>query len=173
MNKKVAIVGFSDISRDLAPYDDPEWEIWGTNHVYQYVPRVDRIFEIHKIGELEAKYGDAWPAYRKFLSEFRGPVYMLERREGFPTSCRLPIDELKSEFSFLNEEIKTTDVPVDVRTVLSRERKDAVTFKSTISYMVGMAILQGADVIGIYGVIIDTYSSMVIIIKKHLEVHGV
>lgn len=46
---KVAIVGFSETTRALAPYDNPEYEIWGLNEEYHYpwMKRFDRWFQLH------------------------------------------------------------------------------------------------------------------------------
>lgn len=46
---KLAIVGFATTTRHLAPYDDPEYEIWGLNEEYNYdwMKRYDRWFQIH------------------------------------------------------------------------------------------------------------------------------
>lgn len=46
---KLAIVGFAETTRHLAPYDDPEYEIWSLNEGYNYewIKRFDRWFQIH------------------------------------------------------------------------------------------------------------------------------
>jgi len=46
---KLAIVGFAGTTRDLAPFDDDEYEIWGLNEEYNYdwMKRFDRWFQIH------------------------------------------------------------------------------------------------------------------------------
>ncbi len=46
---KLAIVGFAPTTRHLAPFDDPEYEIWGVNEEYNYdwMKRFDRWFQIH------------------------------------------------------------------------------------------------------------------------------
>lgn len=150
--KKVAIVGFSDISRDLAPYDDPEFEIWGCNHVFQYAKRVDAIFEVHTAGQLEAYYGKNWPAYRKVLSDFRGRLVMNEPGDEFPHAERLPIEKLQKVFGFTIENIDFTNEPPGKRAILGRLRSEVAIFKSTISYMIALAILEGRPEIAIYGV---------------------
>jgi len=43
---KVALVGGAPRTKDLAPYNDPEWEIWALG-VHLDLPRITRIFEIH------------------------------------------------------------------------------------------------------------------------------
>lgn len=46
---KVALVGFHENTRDAAPYDDPEYEIWSLNEEYRYdwLKRTDRHFQLH------------------------------------------------------------------------------------------------------------------------------
>jgi hypothetical protein len=46
---KVAIVGFHDATRDLAPYESMEYEIWGVNEEYRFpwLKRLDRHFQLH------------------------------------------------------------------------------------------------------------------------------
>ncbi|MCK4815325.1 hypothetical protein KA005_06110, partial [bacterium] len=47
--KTVAVVGLAPTSCSLAPYDDPEVEIWGLNeaHAFPWMKRWDRWFQIH------------------------------------------------------------------------------------------------------------------------------
>jgi len=54
--RTVAIVGFAPTTRHLAPYDDPDVEIWGLNESYFYnfmvdkdgKDRIDRHFQLHQ-----------------------------------------------------------------------------------------------------------------------------
>ena len=139
MKRKLAIVGFSDTSRDLAPFDDEETDIWGCNHIYQFIPRWDALFEMHNPTELEAKYAERWPAYREFLSIPHGkPIYMQEAY--FESAVQLPIVELRSTFHFLRENTET------------KERQEEATFKSTISYMLAMGLLKDYEEISLFGV---------------------
>ncbi len=52
MSKKVAIVGFAPSTRDKAPYNDPDWEIWVLNEYFSILPQtgasnITRWFELH------------------------------------------------------------------------------------------------------------------------------
>lgn len=149
---KLAIVGFSEKTRDFAPYDDPEWEIWGCNHVYRFIPRVDVLFEIHKIGELQAKYGpEKWKVYSDWLKSTDAVVYMQDTSEEFPNVKRLPIEQLESEFSYFLEHVEWTGSGVGDRNVTKRERFPYAQFKSTPAYMLAMALLEGFKEIAVYG----------------------
>ena len=48
--KTIAIVGFAPTTREIAPYDDPDVEIWALNEAYlqDWLIRWDRWFQIHK-----------------------------------------------------------------------------------------------------------------------------
>src|SRR3546814_6742095 len=57
--KKIALLGSAESTKDLAPFDDPSWEIWGLAWRYQDHPRMTRCFEIHR--------EDMWGAYANSL----------------------------------------------------------------------------------------------------------
>jgi len=155
--KKVAIVGFSETTRDLAPYEDPAYEIWACNHLYRFIPRGDRWFEIHTLEELKIKYGNTnnanddvsdWEAYYRWMRELpEGQIlYMMEAHETIPQSRTLPIEELKARYYFLEEETATAPRAV------SRVHRPRAVFKSTISYMIAMALSEGFTTIALYGI---------------------
>lgn len=149
MKKKVAIVGFSESTRDLAPYEDPDYEIWACNHLYRFIPRADRWFEIHTLDELKIKYGPTgdWEGYFKWMQELpEGQcIYMAEANEQIPHSRALPIEELKARYYFLEE------LGGEPQAVSRRVQPRAV-FKSTISYMLAMALEEGFTSISLYGI---------------------
>lgn len=152
--KKLAIVGFSERSRDFAPYDDPEWEIWGCNHVYRFVPRVDVLFEIHRIGDLETRYGpEKWAVYSEYLRTTEATVWMMDERAEFPKVKRLPIEALEAEFAYQLEHVEYEGFAVGKRKVTERRTSDFAQFKSTLSYMLCMALMEKRfEEIAVYGV---------------------
>lgn len=90
---KVAIVGFSTNHRHLAPVDDESYEIWGMNNAYVHLKRADRWFELHS----EDQYG--WDLRRpgehvKWLKNFDGPLYLIEKRQDMPNSISFPYAEV-------------------------------------------------------------------------------
>lgn len=149
--RNVALVGFSESSRHLAPYDDPDWEIWGCNHVFaqEGVKRIDVGFEIHDLEELEIKYAAieevGWPGYLEQLAELP-TVWMKEEHADVPGSKRFPIEHLRLEFPYFEEfaEPLSPNGP--------RPNRARTTFKSTLSYMVAMAILAKPQRLAVYGV---------------------
>lgn len=149
---KIAIVGFSQSSRDLAPYNDPDFEIWGCNHVYRFIPKGDVWFELHNHEELAVKYGEHWPKYKEWLQEQTMPIYMQEAYPEFPSSVKFPLDEIVEKFSFVESYKPEGDS--------ARQERKRASFQSTLSYMLALALLNEPlpEEIHIYGVdmIIDS-----------------
>jgi len=87
---KVAIVGGSEDTRDLAPYNDLSCEIWSVAPRYMnydYLKRVTRLFELHPRKGFD-------PFYLDFLRTINIPVYMQKVWSDFPTSVEFPIREI-------------------------------------------------------------------------------
>ena len=115
VRRKIAICGFAASSRSLAPFDDPEYEIWGLNQLYRHIPRETRHFDIHVNWREDNVDGTDHP---RWLAECGIPVYMTEIEPTIPTSIRYPIERA----------IKRV-VGVDY-------------FTSTVSFMIALAILE-------------------------------
>ena len=122
--KKVAIVGYAETSRMLAPFDDPEWSIWGMNQLYRHIPRADRWFDIHHNWNEHVVEGTD---HAGWLKQAQIPVYMVERIAEFPNSVTLPIQRL-----------------IDIN------GKDY--FSSSIAYMIALAIAENFTHLRIFGV---------------------
>lgn len=123
---KVAIVGFSETTRMRAPYDDASWEIWTVNDAWTWIPRADRWFEPH------ARWIYEWFPRRPQghvarLAMFGGPIYMTDPDERIPNSRRYPIEAVVADIG---------------RPYLT----------SSIAYALALAIHEGADEIGVWGV---------------------
>lgn len=122
MKAKIAIVGFSGTKR-LAPFDDPEWEIWGLNALYESIPRWDRWFELHQ--RRANLLDEGWPHIKK-LAGMTCPIYMIKHWDDIPTSVEYPLERVLAAF------------------------RPYMT--SSLSYMVALAILERPAEIGVYGV---------------------
>jgi len=133
VRKKVAIIGFAESWKE-APFKDQTVEIWALNELYKYVPRWDRWFELHDAETLGVTKRDLSEGEQKrhlewLASQLPGkPIYMQKQFcDGrFPAAVELPLQAL-----------------IDA---LGRY------FTSTIGYMVGMALLEDYDEIGMYGI---------------------
>lgn len=125
---KVAIVCGSPSSEFLAPFDDPEWEIWvlgnRANRFLDRKLRITRIFEVHN--DL-SEHGDV-TKYTEWLYNLGLPMVV---GETFP--------------------IKAADVvPFDY--AASEKLYGSLYLTSSPAYMMSQAISEGATHIGVYGV---------------------
>lgn len=129
-HRKIAIIGTAPSSVNLAPYNDPTWEIWALK-VWN-APRWDVFFEIHEATEGERR----WPKeYVEFLrKEHRAgdgglkPLMTQGKVEHWPNSKPYPLEAAIKRFGSY--------------------------FTNQVSYMLALAIMQhGADVKGTKSVI--------------------
>ncbi len=127
--RKIAIIGWAGTSRDLAPWSDPEWECWALNTMGQhapYTPHIARIFQLHTETVVRADQAED-PAYWKWLCGNKSiPVYMHHPQPEFPMAVQYPTDEIQKSFRSY--------------------------FTNSVSWMIALAIHEGADVIGVWGV---------------------
>ena len=123
MALKVAIVGLAQASRHLVPWDDPEWQVWGLAWDSERY-RMHSVFEMHDVPTLKRVYPDL-EAYFEKLSHC-SKVYTQDVIPGLANSVRFPF--------------------ADVAQVCGPY------WESSIAYAMSLAITQGAEEIGIYGV---------------------
>jgi hypothetical protein len=134
---KVAVVGFADGHRDLAPQANDEWEVWGLNRLWSVMPdrKWTRWFELHPLVDY---YGDPATGEAKdmdhvgFLRKFAGPVYVrpsdvaVAQGWGIRTATAYPIDQILNEFGGY--------------------------FTNTVSWLCALAIAMAPTTIGMFGV---------------------
>ena len=121
---RVAICGFAPTSKDLAPFNDKGVEVWGCNELYDHIPRVDVIFEMHDRSEFESTFRNQ--RHLDWLRNATIPVYMVKHYDDIPNSIPYPLQHMTARFG--------------------------TYFNNTISYMIALAILMQYKWIGIYGV---------------------
>jgi len=103
---KIALVGSAPSSVQLAPYKDPDWQIWACSPgAYPFAgPHADQYFEIHRwepqvpgmVGT-----GKAWftPEYVEFLTRFKGPVHMMDPLPPeIPSAQRIEVEKLTEQY---------------------------------------------------------------------------
>jgi hypothetical protein len=129
VRKKVAIVGSASSTRDKAPFDDEEFEIWGL--AWRDYKRCTRFFDIHGVGPHRKR---VQPEYEKRLAALGAPVYLRESVPGVPNGVTYPIDSI---ISFLNSFDK---------------HADGDYFASSVAYMIALAMYEGFEEIQIYGI---------------------
>ena len=132
---KIAIIGSAPSSINLGPYADPSYAIWSCSPgCFGPVPRSNVWFEMHNFKPSNpgrnGKPGTVphiSAEYTAFLEQHKGPVMMAEKLDRIPTSERYPFEEM-------------------------RERFGDYHWKSSIAWMLALAIAQKPKVIAIYGV---------------------
>lgn len=134
--RKIAMIGKAPDSLGLAPYGDPECEVWILNTLghLKEVPRWDRQFELH---DLELTKDKAYGDYYEWLTKQGSPVFLRDA----------PPPEFKHGIQFPLGEILDRYAGLSGRTYLT----------NTVSLMVALAIFEhdsGLTVgeIGLYGI---------------------
>lgn len=92
-NKKLAICGLAATTRHMAPFDDPTWDVWTMHMGASILKRVDLLFEPH-----DPLFEPYEPQYADILKTLKIPVMMQEHYPQFPTSIKLPFQELVDQF---------------------------------------------------------------------------
>lgn len=123
MSKKIAILGTAPSSRLLAPFNDPEWEIWACSPANKDLPHVDTWFEIHTTSAIDEVGGTDF----KELLKSHPNVYVQFQTPEFPNAKEFPIESILQEF-------------------------DRYYLTSSIAWMLCYAIQQKPEMIGIWGV---------------------
>lgn len=130
VSRNVAIVGGGP-SRKYAPFLDRSWEIWMFGRGRLPIPRVTRWFEMHSVPQLKRLRGDRkrkmwYPEYWRFLGRLKCPVYMIERHADIPRSVPYPLTDAIARFGRC--------------------------FTSTVSYAIALAIMEGCERLGLWGI---------------------
>jgi hypothetical protein len=135
---KVAIVGFSPSTRDLAPFNDPSFELWGMNSLFQFLPGPwHRWIEMHDQAHWDAIHKEQWPKIEEFFKTCGIPLYMQDTFSEYPTSVKFPLDEINEYFGF-----------TDLKSSLTRGY-----WESTVAYYIALAIFEERfDEIHLYGI---------------------
>ncbi len=129
---KIAIFGTAPYHKNLGPMDDHSWETWvcspGNRRIF---PRVTRWFELHGIDDCKGPENADWNTdYFAWLREQKFPVYMQEPNDLVPQARVFPIRAWLKEFDDWGRMAAT----------------------SSISLMIGYAIMEGAEEIAVFGV---------------------
>ena len=98
VTKTVAICGTAGSSRHMIDEQPPEVELWGLNTSYTWMPRIDRLFDIHmdvftKTGGVILSAADV-QEHIKGLQALKCPIYMVDHFPHIPNSIRYPIEEV-------------------------------------------------------------------------------
>lgn len=133
--KTVAIVGTSGSTRELAPYNNKEVDIWMFNDqvLNDWAKRTTLILKMHKTETFLAVAN----RYTEFLAtNVSIPVYMQDKTPEVTASISYPLEEIVS--AYLPKFIRDDEV--------------IQYFTSSVCYAVALAIYQGYERIELYGV---------------------
>jgi hypothetical protein len=121
---KIAVMGSAPSSRLLAPFGDPNWEIWACSPPNYDLPRVDAWFEMHS---LDRKFSmpQNGPWVQKIMQHPR--VYLAQPDERMPNGIVYPFDQMQKQFGDF-------------------------FWTSTIAYMLAFAISHKPEKIGLWGI---------------------
>ncbi len=137
--KKIAIVGFT-YSRELTPWDDPTWLKWPCNNLWRFLPNTwDRLFDLHDHETINADEDHVKFLRGEEVTKPDGtktkigdkPVLVWKPTVDWPTAYAYPKDAILETFKHLSGGRYLTN---------------------SISWMIAMAIAEGATHIAIYGV---------------------
>jgi hypothetical protein len=120
---RIAIAGSAPSTCDLAPWRDPDWQVWGL--AWRTLPRIDRVFEVHAPG--------LWPSYapERYLARLQGygaRLMLQEANPDLPEACLIHKEEIEAQ-------IKGVDI-----------------WTSSIAFMLAQAYYERPEEIAIYGV---------------------
>ena len=122
--RKIAICGTSETTRHLAPYDDDSWEVWTLGANYKHAPRITKHFEMH---DMDTGWKRWSPEYRAWLENCPVPCYVQAENAHSPNGIVYPIKEIQAYF-------------------------DTDYFTCSIAFQLALALYEGADEIGCYGI---------------------
>jgi hypothetical protein len=124
-SEQLCLLGSAPSSLRLAPFMNTQWAMCGCSPgVYGVAPRTESWVELHRY-----EPGQPWfsPEYCQFLRDYKGPVWMAQKRPEIPNSIELPLLDLIQKYS-------------------------PYFFTSSLAYMMAMAIECEFKKIALYGV---------------------
>lgn len=164
---KVAIVGFHDKTRHLAPFEDDSYEIWTLNEEYNFpwVKRMTRHFQLHPRWDFSRTNNLNDPNHFKWLKNETGECTYCKgigkvqdkdcifcengiysppaSREGLPIYMQKAWDDIPNCI-----ELPLTEI---TREFLPKNMPNIHYYTSSVAYMLGLAMLMGFKRIEFYG----------------------
>lgn len=138
--KKLAIVGTHPETREKAPFDDPQYEIWVFNEAPQanWCRRYDAVFQLHKREVYESPNNHVNKTHWGWLQQTHEgkTIWMQAVDERVPASKRYPLEEILEQ--------------VPGAKVRWAEHEQA-WFDSSGAYALALALYLGYEEIHIYG----------------------
>lgn len=137
---KVAIIGTAPSTRDMAPFDDPSWQIWACSAGnMNQLKRVNCWFEMHAVSEMMAPWN----------REIAVPLYAYLKEHSDAGHFQVIMLDAGSESGGpITQVPKAIPYPKDAMVAMFGRN----WFTSTVAYMMAMAIAKGAKQIGLFGI---------------------
>ena len=159
---KLAIVGFCSPHREWAPYNDPEWDVWGLNRGAIFMeayrkPAADMWWEMH--GRAIWEWEQRRPGnHLKWLQQFPGPIVMHEAVPAvIPNSVEYPFEAVAAD---IGRDIFRFTIPGNENPKLGGNKPQAEIpyLSSTIALQIALAIYLGYEEIALFGIDLNTTS---------------
>ena len=128
-DKKVAIIGTSAESLQLAPWDDPSWVFWvhsSAGKIVEAFGQADVFIDIHPPACFQETRKNGFDNYYKWLQALTTPILMQQAWPEIPAAIKFPNLRIKQQWPY--------------------------HFGSQAAAMVGLAMYLGAKEIGFWGV---------------------
>lgn len=143
MKEKLAIVGSHPGTRDLAPWDDENFDIWTINESATmkdtFVKRATGIFQMHPRGVWDSPKNQNDPHHGEWLKQNKtATIYMIEKYPDIPMAEKYPMDEIVEKYL------------TNLNVMCGRKRRNF--FTTTVAYMVALAAYKGYKQVDFYGV---------------------
>lgn len=162
---KVALVAFAPTTRDLAPWDDPDYEIWILNEGYNFpwVKRFDRLFQIHPRWDVFRLDNANDPNHGLWLQNKSGPCVNCKGTGKLSQgACGRCVDGVytppanRSSVKSIFMQKQWDDIPNSVEFPLNEVTNllplnGQKYFASSFAYMLSLAFLMGFPRVEIYG----------------------
>ena len=142
------------LTRDMAPFEDDSFEMWGCNDMYNFVPRVDVLFQVHSRIKIEEFPRD--PNYLQWLQDNTAiPVYMHKHFKDIPMSIPYPLQEIVSIYGdyFTNGISYLLALAIDMQYkeihiygVEMEHASEHLHQKPSVTYFIGLARGKGIKV---------------------------
>lgn len=117
---KIALVGTASNWKET-PFQDPSWQVWAISGLWPEIPRIDRLYDIHKRIVTEEK-----PGFIEFANSLEENWVIQGKNPKYPKARAYPVD-------------------------LYIQKHGREPFASSCAWMLAEAIAQEPEVIGLWG----------------------
>jgi hypothetical protein len=166
--KTVAICGMAVTSRDKAPWNDKEVDIWVLNesHAHNYIKRLSRIFQLHPEWDYMRRGNFNDPFYPEFLQNLPWSENDIEQLKNTNTYKTMPRgwpkpkagekrrpDDLEIVLLEPSDKVKAKQTIFPFKEIMDswKNNKNMRYFTSSAPFMIALAIHEGYERIEIYG----------------------